>query len=249
MARKKNKSNNKLKILGIIGARSGSKGIPYKNIYPLAGKPLMAWIIEAAKKSKHINRLIVSTDSPEFAKIANLYGAQTPFLRPADISEDMSPEFEFVKHALLWLEENEKYIPDIIVRLHPTLPMQQAEDIDSCIDELLKDSKATSAVVIAEASQHPERALKIIDDGKETRLVTYITESSREITPGARQKHQKAYFRSNVIACWRDTIFKTNTLTGDFVKYYIIPKERAVDINNPEDLLFIEQVMKRLKIS
>lgn len=236
------------RILGIVGARSGSKGVPNKNISLLAGKPLMAWIIEAARVSKHINRLIVSTDSEEYAVIARRYGAEVPFLRPEQFAVDNSPELEYVKHALDWLKTNESYIPDIIVRMMPTVPLQTAEDIDLCIEELFKDEHAHSAVVIAEARQHPSKALKLIDDGKGGKLlVTYNTESGREVTPIARQNYEKAYFRANVIACRLNTIYETNSLTGDVVRYHIIPQERAVDIDSLADFFMVEQLIKKYK--
>lgn len=236
------------KILGIVGARAGSKGVPNKNIRLLSGKPLMAWIIEAAKASKHINRLIVSTDSKEYAVIARDYGAEAPFLRPERFASDSSPEIEYVKHALDWLKTNEGYLPDIVVRMMPTVPLQMTEDMDLCVEELFKDPQAHSAVVIAEARQHPCKALKLIDDGKGGKLlVTYNTESGREITPIARQNYEKAYFRANVISCRLNTIYKTNSLTGDVVRYHIIPQERAVDIDSLADFSMAEQLIKRYK--
>lgn len=238
-----------LRILGIIGARSGSKGVPNKNIQPLAGKPLMAWIIETAKRSRYINRVIVSTDSEEYATIARQYGAEVPYLRPKELATDTSPEFEYVEHAVEWLEKNEGYEPDIVVRLLPTVPLQMPEDVDSCIEELLKDPEAQSAVVIAEARQHPHKALKLVDNGKAGHyLVTYITGSGRDVTPIARQSYEKAYFRANVIVSRTEVIKEYHSLTGDRVRYHIIPQERAVDIDSSIDFFIVEQLMKQLKI-
>lgn len=235
-----------LKIMGIIGARSGSKSVPHKNIRPLAGKPLLAWIIETAKKSRFINRVVVSTDSEEYAAVARKYGADIPCLRPAELAQDKSPEYDYVRYMVEWLEKNEEYKPDIVVRMMATVPMQRTEDIDGCIEELLKDPKAHSAVVIAEARQHPLKALKLVDDGKGgKKLVTYFTESGREVTPIARQNYEKAYFRANVIACRTPVIFETNSLTGDRVRYHIIPQERATDIDNPIDFYIVEQLIKK----
>ena len=234
------------KILGIVGIRSGSKGVPHKNIRPLLGKPLVAWISEAAKKSKYINRFLISTDSEEYAEVARRYGAETPFLRPKELAADKSPEFEYVKHALEWLKKNEDYEPDIVVRMMATVPLQTTEDIDGVVEELLKDPEAHSAVVIAEARQHPLKALKLVDDdngGK--RLVTYFSESGREVTPIARQNYEKAYFRANIIACRTPVIYQTNSLTGDRVRYYIIPQERALDIDNHVDFMIAEELLKK----
>lgn len=235
--------SSSLKIMGIIGARSGSKGTPGKNIKPLLGKPLMGWIIEAAKKSKYINRLVVSTDSEKYAEVARKFGAEIPCLRPKELAADLSPEFEYIKHMLKFLQEKEGYRPDIVVRLMATTPTQLPEDIDGCLEELFKDPEAHSSVVIAEARQHPQKALKIVDGSK--RLVTFITGSGREVTPIARQNYEKAYFRANIIAARIQTIERYDSLTGDLVRYYIIPQERAIDIDSPTDFMFAETIINK----
>ncbi len=235
-----------LKVMGIIGIRSGSKGVPHKNIRPLAGKPLVGWILDAARQSKYMNRVVVSTDSPDYAAVAASFGADVPYLRPAELADDESPEFEYVKHMVEWLDKNEGYRPDIVVRMMATVPLQSTEDIDAVIGKLVEDPKADSAVVIAEARQHPIKALRVVDDGEGgQKLVTYFTGSGREVTPLARQNYEKAYFRANIIACRRRVIFDTNSLTGDLVRFHIIPQERAVDIDGPIDFYVTEQLMKK----
>lgn len=234
-----------MEVLGLIGIRSGSKGVINKNIKLLNGKPLVGWIIEAAKKSKNITRLIVSTDSEEYAKIAKQFGAEVPCLRPYELASDNSPEIDYVTHLLDWLKKNENYTPDIVIRLMATVPLQQSSDIDALVDILKLDPLASSAVVIAEARQHPIKALKIIDDGNgATKLVSYFSESGREVTPIARQNYEKAYFRANVIACKLKTIYETKSLTGDLVRYHIIPQERAIDIDNLVDFSIAELLIK-----
>ncbi|MBI2024336.1 acylneuraminate cytidylyltransferase family protein [Candidatus Giovannonibacteria bacterium] len=233
-----------LKILGIVGLRSGSKGIPSKNIKPLGGKPLAAWILEALKKSGRVNKIVASTDSEEYAGIARKYGAEVPFLRPKEISGDSSTDIEFIKHALEWYKEKESYVPDIVVRCLATCPLQRAEDIDSCIDELINDPEADSAVVIAKAFQHPMKALKLINDGNgRKKLVSYFSQSGKEVTPLARQSYEEAYFRANVIASRHSVIAEKNSLTGDLVRYHIIPQERAIDIDSPLDFIIAEQLI------
>lgn len=238
-----------LKIVGIIGARSGSKGVPDKNIKPLAGKPLIGWIIGAAKKSKYLDRVIVSTDSEKYAEVARSFGAETPFLRPKEYAEDHSTDYDFVKHAVDWLETNEGYKPDIVVRLAATLPLQMPEDIDGCIEEILKNPEADTAIAIAEARQHPAKALKLVDDGKGSkRLVTYMTGSSRDTGPSNRQGYEKAYVRSHVVACKAHVIKDFGSLAGDHVKYHIIPQERSYDIDSEHDFDILEGIIKRAKL-
>jgi len=132
------------KILALIPARGGSKGIPKKNIIDLGGHPLIAYSIAAAKLSKYINRVIVTTDSEEIAEVSKKYGAETPFLRPKEYAQDHSPDRDFFEHALTWLEKNEKYVPDLIVHLRPVTPLRNHEIIDEAILEVMKDKNATS---------------------------------------------------------------------------------------------------------
>src|SRR6476620_5643877 len=136
-----------MEVLAIIGARSGSKSVKDKNLALVGGKPLLGRIIETARASRHVNRIVVSTDSATYAAVAREYGAETPFLRPAELAQELSPEFEYVRHALRWLEEKEGYAPDIAVRCMATVPLQRTEDIDGAILLLAGDPSAESAVV------------------------------------------------------------------------------------------------------
>jgi len=237
-------SHKPLNILGIIGIRSGSKGIPDKNIKSLAGKPLVGWIIEKAKQSKYLTRVVVSTDSPHYAEIARAHGAETPFLRPPELAGDSSPEFEYIKHALSWLKENEKYEPDIVVRLMATSPLQTAEDIDACIEKLLQDKGADTSVVVAEARQHPLKAFRA--EGE--LLVPFFAKSTGEMISN-RQDDKKAYFRANVVACPIKTILEKDSMYGARIVYHVIPQERAVDIDTPTDFFVAEQLMNTFKNS
>lgn len=239
-------ASEQLKVLGIVGIRSGSKGVPNKNIRDLSGKPLVGWVLDAAQRSESINRLVVSTDSEQYEEIARACGAEVPYLRPSELAHDKSSEIDYVRHMLDWLDKNEGYRPDIVVRMMATVPLQEPEDIDAVVQILKADPVADSAVVIAEARQHPLKALKIVDDGAGgTKLVTYFSDSGREVTPIARQSYQPAYFRANVIACRTKVVYDTHSLTGDTVRYYIIPQERAVDIDNLIDFFIVEHLMSR----
>ena len=142
-------------VLGVIQARSGSKGLPGKNIRPLLGKPLMAWMIEAARRSKRIDRLILSTDSPEYAEIGRSFGAEVPFLRPGDLAADSSTDLEVMTHALTWLREREGYEPDVAVRLQPTNPTFPTELIDEGIEKLLAQIDADSLRPVTPSPKHP----------------------------------------------------------------------------------------------
>ena len=132
------------KIIALIPARGGSKSIPKKNIIDLGGYPLIAYSIAAAKLSKFISRVIVSTDSEEIVKISKSYGAEVPFMRPKKISGDRALDIEFFMHALEWLEKNEGYVPDLIVHLRPITPARESNLIDKAILKMIKDKKATA---------------------------------------------------------------------------------------------------------
>src|SRR5574339_486983 len=129
-------------ILALIPALGGFKGIPRKNIRNFAGYPLIAWSIAAAKQSELVTRIIVSTDDEEIAAVAREYGAETPFLRPAEYAQDKTTDLPVFEHALQWLEENEGYRPDIVIQLRPTSPIRPRGMIDNAIRTLLAHEEA-----------------------------------------------------------------------------------------------------------
>lgn len=131
-------------VMGIIPARSGSKGVRNKNIRCLQGYPMIAYSIAAAKMSDSIDRIIVSTDSAEYAKIARYYGAEVPFIRPAELATDQSTDIDFMKHTINWLYKNESDIPEFFVHLRPTYPLRDYNLIDKAVLCMKADSNATS---------------------------------------------------------------------------------------------------------
>ncbi|TSC96847.1 MAG: N-acylneuraminate cytidylyltransferase [Parcubacteria group bacterium Athens0714_26] len=236
--------NNKLKVLAIVGARAGSKGIPNKNIKPLLGKPLMAWIIEAAKASKYVNRVIVSTDSPEYAKIAKKYGAEVPFLRPTEISSDSTPDFNYLYHATAWLKKNENWQADIILRLPPTTPLCTTEHIDACIKLLLNDSSADSSRTITPASKHPYKLWRTNGEYLEPFLSEKFT-GLKDAHNMPRQSFPPAYSHIDVIALRWKTLMENKLMAGKKIRYYLIPKNEAVDIDTEIDFIVAEELLKK----
>jgi CMP-N,N'-diacetyllegionaminic acid synthase len=146
-----------LNITAIIPARAGSKGVPAKNIRLLGGHPLLAYSIAAAALSERIDRVIVSTDSPEIAAIAKEYGAEAPFLRPAELARDDSTDLEFMIHAIDWLGEREGAIPDYLAQLRPTTPLREPALIDAAIVQLLNRADATSLRSAHPAPESPRK--------------------------------------------------------------------------------------------
>ena len=130
--------------IAIIPARSGSKGVSGKNIYPVGGHPLIAYTIAVAVLSSRIERVIVSTDSEEIAEIARDYGAEVPFLRPLEFAQDHSSDRGYLLHAMQWLQDSEGHVPEYWVHLRPTTPLRKVEIVDQAILEIMKHPEATS---------------------------------------------------------------------------------------------------------
>ena len=235
------------KILGIVGIRSGSTGLKNKNIKILGDKPLVGWILSAAKKSKYINRLIVSTDSKKYKKISEKYKAEVPFLRSKKLSKNNSDEIDFIKDLLENLKKKENYVPDIVVRMLATVPFQKTRDIDNLI-RLILQNRYDSSVIISKAKQHPEKALKVIKKNKKY-LVSYITNKGEDVGKKLnRQKHiinNQAFFRSNVIASKVEVIKKFNSLTSNKTGYLLIQNNDSVDIDSIDDFKYAQYLYQK----
>ena len=235
-----------MEVLAIMGIRSGSKGVPGKNIRLLEGKPLFKWGVDAASRSKYVTRTIVSTDSEEYRQIVIDSGTESPYLRPEEFGSDDSPEIEFINDLLQWLEHSEGYIPDICVRLLATVPMQLECDIDHSIDLLVNNRHVDSTVVIAESRQHPVKALEILSDSGMCVPYGKTIDYTGEITPKSRAHYAKSYHRANIITFRKRNIEMYGTLTGMSCLPYVVNQERAIDIDNEIDFWCAEAIMKRL---
>ena len=236
----------KLNILGVVGARSGSKSIKNKNIRPLLDKPLMAWVIEAGKKSKYINRLILSTDSKKYADIGKSLRIEVPFIRPKKYASDKVDDISYLTHAVDWFEKHEKWKPDIIVRLIPTTPLAKTESIDACLELLINDPKATSARTIKPAPKHPYKLWKIEGDEVKPFIPKELT-GFDEPSNVARQLLPPAYAHVDVIAVRYETLMRDRLLTGKRIRFHMVDKE-SVDIDSEADFLLAEILLeKRMK--
>ncbi|QQG45460.1 MAG: acylneuraminate cytidylyltransferase family protein [Candidatus Sungiibacteriota bacterium] len=233
-----------LKVLGVVGARSGSRSIPHKNIKPLLGKPLLAWIIEAANASGYVTRLIISTDSPEYGEIAKSYGAEMPFLRPKELAEDHVPDFDFLYHAATWLRDNEGWQADIILRLPPTTPLCRPEHIDECVKLLIADPLADSSRTITSASKHPYKLWRAKGEYLEPFLSEEFT-GFKDAHNMPRQAFPKAYQHVDVIALRWKTLVEEKSMAGKKVRYHLIPKTDAIDIDSDIDFLIAEELLRR----
>lgn len=230
-----------MKILALIPARGGSKSVLRKNIKLLAGKPLIAYTIEASKKSKLINRIIVSTDDEEIAKISRKYGAEVPFMRPKELAEDDTPDLPVFRHALMWLEENEDYRPDIIVHLRPTAPLRKIEHIDAGIELLLKNKSVDSVRSVCKSTQTPYKMWRI----KNGYLVPLLDSGGGVgLFNQPRQNLPVVYWQNaSVDVIKYDTIMKKNTMTGKYILPLIMEEKNSIDLDTELDFKITEQLI------
>jgi CMP-N,N'-diacetyllegionaminic acid synthase len=232
---------NKYKILGIITARGGSKGIPKKNIKLLGKKPLINYTISTARASQMLTCAIVSTDSKEIAQIAQQAGGSVPFLRPASLAEDDTGHLPVIQHALEYMEKDRGYEFDFVVILQPTSPFRTIDDIDESLRKLI-ESGADSMVTLVETSNadHPVKAKKL----EGNRVVPYIMEEPEGIR---RQDLPTAFRRSGAVYAMRRQTIINNKLYGDLTIGHVVPKERSIDIDEPLDWLKAEWMLKNLQ--
>lgn len=223
------------KILALIPARGGSKGIPRKNIVDLAGYPLIAYSIALAKQSEYINRIVVTTDDKEIAGISRKYGAEVPFLRPKKFSVDKSADKDFFWHALRWFRKHENYCPDLIVHLRPTTPLREARVIDQAIGKIINDRKASS-LRSAEVfdCESPYKMFK-----KEGAYWGFFSKEdfrkNEEYYNYPRQMLPLIYHPNGYVDIIRpEVLLKSGLLHGRYIKAFITDK--TADIDNLSDL-------------
>jgi CMP-N,N'-diacetyllegionaminic acid synthase len=232
------------KILALIPARGGSKGIPRKNIYPIAGKPLIAYSIQQALESKYITRVIVSTDDEEIADISRKWDAEIPFMRPAEISQDQSLDIEVFDHALRWLKENEDYQPELVIHLRPTGPVRNVADIEQSIETILAHPEADSLRSVHIAKQNPYK-MWFVGNG----LLKPILQLEGILEPYnmPRQKLPKTYSHDGTVDIIRPrTILEKKSMTGETILAYQI-NVPTYDLDYPEDIPAIEEALAKLK--
>ena len=230
-----------MKILTIIPARGGSKGIKLKNLSKINGKPLVAFSIEHSLASKLINRTIVSTDNEEIAKVSEKYGAEIPIYRSKELAGDNILDLPVFEHMLTYLKEEENYEPEIVVHLRPTSPYRKAEWIDSAIKLLIENTSADSIRSVSEPSQHPYRIFEI----KNKFLFPLMHDRHPEPYLLRRQDLPKMFYYNCVIDVTKpSTIIIKKSMTGDKMLPYIMKPEDSIDIDKPMDLEFAKFFLK-----
>jgi len=224
-----------MQILGIIPARGGSKGIRLKNIRKLAGKPLINYTIEEAKKSK-INKIIVSTDNKKIAKASETAGAEVPFFRPKKFSGDKTSTLQVVEHALNFLNKNQSYKPDIIIILQPTSPLRSFKIINKSIN-LLKKSKSSSVITVSKIKTHHYASFWF----NQKYLKPYRADFQKFTL---RQNYPALYYPTgSIYTLWYETLSKYHSIYGPKIKPLIIRDKFEIDIDSTFDLFLTEMTI------
>jgi N-acylneuraminate cytidylyltransferase len=229
-----------MKTVAFIFARSGSKGLPNKNIKLLAGKPLIAYSIEQALATKRIDRVIVSTDSKEIAKVALDFGAEVPFLRPYKLATDDSPEWLSWRHGLEYLRTTTGSLPQVMVSLPPTSPLRAKEDIENCLDEFEKNDSDV-VITVTDAHRNPYfNMVKTNMDGSVSLVNNMKTKLSR------RQDAPALYDITTLCYIARpEFVLNYNSIFEGKVKQVYVPIERSIDIDSTHDFQIAEFLVKK----
>ncbi len=215
------------KVLGVIPARGGSKGVPGKNLVEIGGKPLIAWTIETAQESIIIDRLILSSDAPDIIAVASQYGCEAPFVRPAEISDDQSSSADVILHALEQMTESYEYL----VLLQPTSPFRTTVDIDACLT-LCQERGAPAAVSVSISEKSPDWMYRIAADNTMQPVLPVTSEATR------RQDLDEIYVLNGAVFVARtDDYQKSKSFLGPQTVGMVMPTERAIDIDTPLDVI------------
>lgn len=226
------------KLLAIIPARAGSKGLPGKNVKMLCGKPLLAWSVESARNSKYLDEVMVSTDSEEIAEVARQYGGSVPFLRPEPLSTDESPTFDAVEHVLQAYAREFARSFDYVVLLEPTSPLREKGDIDAMVERLVDRKDCDSIISIGEVGEHPAYLKRIRGED----LLPYCAELAQTTR---RQDNEPAYFPYGVAYIAKtESLLREKTFYCGKSLFYKIMRHQCREIDDIYDFLAVESVMR-----
>lgn len=226
-------------VIAIIPARAGSKGLPGKNLRPLCGKPLVAWTVESARRSRHVDEVLVTTDGEDIARVARSFGASVPFLRPAELATDTATTLDAVEHALDFYARERQRAFDVVVLLEPTSPLREDDDVDRMLERLAGDWEHLDSVIsLGEVGEHPSIMKRL--EGE--RIVPYCAELEQTTR---RQDNPPAYFPYGVAY-----VVKTEALRRErrfFTArcgHHLIRRYQNYEIDDLYDFLCVEAVMR-----
>jgi len=227
-----------MRVLGLIGARGGSKGIPRKNLVDLAGHPLIYYTFSEARKSRLLDRVVLSTDDTEIAALAKSCGVEAPFLRPADLASDTAALADAIQHALEWLKANEAYTPDAILLLQPTSPLRQTKHIDEAVT-LFQTENADSVISLSPPQEHPWDMVYFEDQ-----RMHFARDKYSELTN--RQTYREFFYINGAIYITRLELFAKhkNFWAGKITPYHMDALD-SIDVDSEADLVIADCLLRR----
>jgi N-acylneuraminate cytidylyltransferase/CMP-N,N'-diacetyllegionaminic acid synthase len=229
------------RILGLIPARGGSKGLPRKNVLPVLGKPLIAWTIEQGLASRYLDRLVVSTDDKEIAEISKQYGGEIPFLRPDHLAYDEVKSIDVILHALGILGKNVCTF-DYVALLEPTSPLREASDIDVCVDRLIPHRQGKSIVSVARLEgAHPDFNVTI---DTETGFIRNGTGGDGFKVLRRQELRDFYYFDGTIYLSEVQSLLERRTFYHELTLPYVVPKWKALEIDDGCDLICAESLLR-----
>jgi CMP-N,N'-diacetyllegionaminic acid synthase len=228
------------KVLAVITARGGSKGVPRKNIRQVAGKPLIVWTIETALQVRqHIHQVIVSTEDAEIAEISLACGAEVPFLRPPELAADTTPTLPVLQHAVQFIEALDARRMDWVLLLQPTSPLRTTEDILACL-ALARAGGCDSVISVVQVPTHPLFIKRIQND----RLLPFSNELVEKEGTRRQDAQPPAYVRNGAIYITRrDVLMEQGSIWGQVIRPYVMPAERSVNVDSEMDLKLAEIIL------
>jgi len=231
-------------VLALIPARGGSKSIPRKNLRPMAGHPLIAYSIAAGRSCHRVTRLVVSTDDEEIADVSRDYGAEIPFMRPAELARDDTPDLPVFQHALEWLGEHESYRPEIVVQLRPTSPFRRVRHIDDAVTRLLEHPGADSIRTVCIPFQNPFKMWRINKDGF-LQPLDFELGNLPEPFNQPRQLLPEVFWQTGYVDAARTTtILQKKSMTGEHILPLVIDASEWIDIDSPDDWRRAERLLE-----
>jgi CMP-N-acetylneuraminic acid synthetase len=237
-------TNSDLRVLALVPARGGSKGIPHKNMQLLAGRPLVTLAIAAGLQATLVSRVVCSTDDPEIAHAAREAGAEVPFLRPTELAQDTTEDWPVFIHALDWLQLHGSWVPDLVVNLRPTSPLRTARHVDDGI-RLLLETGVDSVKAVCLARQHPHKMwLRQPDRQIEPYLRTPFRLSRGPDVP--RAELEDVYWQNGVVDVTRHAVIREQgVMIGQRVAGLVTELDESIDIDTPIDLALAELLLTR----
>ena len=226
------------RIIAVIPARGGSKGVPKKNIKGIHGKPLIAWTIEAAQSSKYLDEVIVSTDSFEIKEVAEKHGARVPFLRPSQLAEDTTSSMDVLIHAINFLKNEEHKEFDVLIMLEPTSPLRETKDIDASLEALINHKTARSIAGVSNVEGANPDFVVTLEDG--------LMRSKNNFVVKRRQDIDDYYFYEGTIyASYVSDLYEKRNFYHELALAYIVPKWKSFEIDDLIDFTIIEHLLEQ----